>query len=62
MLLMRLFNYYQLYFYKKPFLDSFLKVEIFNGGENQITLNQTHSKKFHCTYLLHYYPFDTQVN
>ena len=26
-----------------------------------ITLNQTHSKKFHCTYLLHYYPFDTQV-
>ena len=27
-----------------------------------ITLNQTHSKKFHCTYLLHYYPFDTQVS
>ena len=27
-----------------------------------ITLNQTHSKKFHCTYLLHYYPFDTQVD
>ena len=26
-----------------------------------ITLNQTHSKTFHCTYLLHYYPFDTQV-
>ena len=26
-----------------------------------ITLNQTQSKKFHCTYLLHYYPFDTQV-
>ena len=26
-----------------------------------ITLIQTHSKKFHCTYLLHYYPFDTQV-
>ena len=24
-------------------------------------MNQTHSKKFHCTYLLHYYPFDTQV-
>ena len=23
---------------------------------------QTHSKKFHCTYLLHYYPFDTQVH
>ena len=27
-----------------------------------ITMNQTHSKKFHCTYLLHYYPFDSQVN
>ena len=27
-----------------------------------ITMNQTHDKKFHCTYLLHYYPFDTQVN
>ena len=26
-----------------------------------ITMNQTHSKTFHCTYLLHYYPFDTQV-
>ena len=22
---------------------------------------QTHSKRFHCTYVLHYYPFDTQV-
>ena len=26
-----------------------------------LTLNQTHDKKFHCTYLLHYYPFDTQI-
>ena len=26
-----------------------------------ITMTQTHSKKFHCTYMLHYYPFDTQV-
>ena len=25
-------------------------------------MNQTHSKKFHCIYLLHYYPFDTQVS
>ena len=24
-------------------------------------MNQTHSKTFHCTYLLHKYPFDTQV-
>ena len=37
------------------------EVEIFKGDENMITMNQTQSKKFHCTYLLHYYPFDTQV-
>ena len=24
-------------------------------------MNQTYNKKFHCTYLLHHYPFDTQV-
>ena len=24
-------------------------------------MNQTHDKKFHCTYLLHFYPFDTQI-
>ena len=24
-------------------------------------MTQTHSKKFHCTHLLHYYPFDTQI-
>ena len=37
------------------------EIEIFQGKENRITMNQTHSKKFHCTYLLHYFPFDTQV-
>ena len=37
------------------------EIEIFKGSENKITLNQTHSKEFHCTYLLHYFPFDTQV-
>ena len=37
------------------------EIEIFKGEENRITMNQTHSKKFHCTYLLHYFPFDTQV-
>ena len=26
-----------------------------------LTMNQTHDKKFHCIYLLHYYPFDTQI-
>ena len=34
---------------------------MFKGEENLITLNQTHSKSFHCTYLLQNYPFDTQV-
>ena len=37
------------------------QIEIFKGEENILTMSQTHSKKFHCTYLLHYYPFDTQV-
>ena len=34
---------------------------MFEGEENKLTLNQTHNKKFHCTYLLHFYPFDTQI-
>ena len=37
------------------------EVEIFEGKENRITLVQTYSKKFHCTYLLQNFPFDTQV-
>ena len=37
------------------------EIEIFKGEENKITMNQTHSKQFHCTYMLHYFPFDTQV-
>ena len=37
------------------------EIELFEGNANRITLNQTHSKKFHCTYLLHFFPFDTQV-
>ena len=42
-------------------LKNILQIEIFRGEENMITMNQTHDKKFHCTYLIHYYPFDTQV-
>ena len=38
------------------------EIEIFEGAENKITMNQTHSKKFHCTYKLHFFPFDTQVD
>ena len=37
------------------------EVEIFQGKENRITMVQTYSKKFHCTYLLQNFPFDTQV-
>ena len=37
------------------------QIEIFRGDENLITMSQTHSKKFHCIYLLQYYPFDTQI-
>ena len=37
------------------------EIEIFKGEENKITMNQTHSKKFQCTYLLQFFPFDTQV-
>ena len=43
------------------FCRLFPKIEIFKGKENIVTMSQTHSKKFHCTYLLHYYPFDTQI-
>ena len=43
-------------------ISSVDEVEIFEGRENRITMVQTYSKKFHCTYLLHNYPFDTQVS
>ena len=37
------------------------EAEIFDGEENKITMTQTYSKRFHCTYLLQNFPFDTQV-
>ena len=37
------------------------EVELFEGNENKISMIQTYSKKFHCIYLLHDYPFDIQV-
>ena len=37
------------------------EIEVFEGGENKLTMNQTYSKKFQCEYQLHRYPFDTQV-
>ena len=50
----------QVYKYLHVFY-SLIQIEIFEGIENIVTLNQSHSKIFHCTYLLHYFPFDTQV-
>ena len=38
------------------------EIEIFNGKGNRITMNQTYSKEFQCTYLIHWFPFDTQVH
>ena len=38
------------------------EIEIFPGASNKLTIGQTYSKQFHCTYLLHYFPFDTQVH
>ena len=35
---------------------------MFQGEENTLTMNQTYSKDFQCLYMLHRYPFDTQVS
>ena len=43
-------------------LEDVDEAEVFQGADNMITMIQTHSKKFHCTYLLHDFPFDTQVS
>ena len=37
------------------------EIEIFPGALNKLSIGQTYSKKFHYTYLLHYFPFDSQV-
>ena len=42
-------------------LDSVDEIRIYKGAENKINMVQSHSKKFQCTYLLHDFPFDTQV-
>ena len=38
------------------------EIEIFSGAANKLSIGQTYSKQFHCNYLLHYFPFDTQVH
>ena len=42
-------------------MDVVDEIEIFKGEENKITMNQTYSKEFQCTYLIQWFPFDTQV-
>ena len=47
--------------FKRAGLESIDEAEIFEGYENKLTLAQIYSKRFHCNYLLHDFPFDTQV-
>ena len=47
--------------FQRAGLESVDEAEIFEGRENKITLIQSNSIKFHCTYLLHDFPFDSQV-
>ena len=42
-------------------IDEIDEVEIFEGGENRLTMNQTYTWEFQCQYELSRYPFDTQV-
>ena len=48
-------------FERRAPLEFLHEAEIFEGKDNKLTLTQTYSKKFHCTYLLQNFPFDTQV-
>ena len=43
-------------------MDVVDEIEIYQGKENRLTMNQTYSKEFKCTYLIHWFPFDTQVS
>ena len=48
--------------FKRSDMEIAEEIEIFSGASNKLTIGQTYSKKFHCTYLLHYFPFDSQVH
>ena len=48
--------------FRRSGIDIAEEIEIFPGASNKLTMGQTYSKMFHCTYLLHYFPFDTQVH
>ena len=47
--------------FKRSEINIVDEIEIFEGSENKLTMRQTYSKIFHCTYLIHFFPFDTQV-
>ena len=38
------------------------EAEIFEGGENKLTMTQAYTWEFQCQYKLQKYPFDTQVS
>ena len=42
-------------------IDVLDETEIFEGGENTISMEQVYTWQFQCKYNLLYYPFDTQV-
>lgn len=48
--------------FQRAGLNSVDEAEIFLGSENKITLIQSHNIRFHCTYLIHDFPFDSQVS
>ena len=37
------------------------EVEVFRGDQNPLVMTQVYTKKFHCQYEFHLYPFDTQT-
>ena len=42
-------------------MDVVDEIEIFEGKDNRLTMNQTYSKEFQCTYLIQWFTFDIQV-
>ena len=38
------------------------EMELFRGSENTLTMNQSYTKEFRCSYNFQYFPFDTQAS
>ena len=43
-------------------LDINAEKNVFRGKENYLQMKQSYSHSFHCEYVFHNYPFDTQVS